>query len=118
MSIQHWGLCVWEIWEEEWGLEGLLGGEKAVEDNFICFMGAQRSLTCHPFYAKFQPESQACFQEMKIVWSYLRGMTGGCFSGPGAVKRRLPSRQPALGQWSICRHFPSGLTLVLVSFSG
>lgn len=67
MSMQHWGSCVWELWEEEWGLEGSPRREKTVENKMICFVGAQRCETHHPVYAKFQSEYQAHFQEMKIV---------------------------------------------------
>lgn len=67
MSMQHWGSCVWELWEEEWGLEGSPRREKTVENKIICFVGAQRCETHHPVYAKFQSEYQAHFQEMKIV---------------------------------------------------
>lgn len=67
MSMQQWGSCVWELWEEEWGLEGSPRREKTVENKMICFVGAQRCETHHPVYAKFQSEYQAHFQEMKIV---------------------------------------------------
>lgn len=116
MSMRHWDSCVWELCEKEWGQEGPLRREETVENKTICFMGAQRCVTHHPIYAKFPAECQAHFQEMKIVWSYLRGMPGSCFSGPGTLRRRQPSRQ-ILDSRAPVLNFLQAL-LFLVSFSG